>query len=98
MKVIKERHGKTWQKCCNNCDSLLEYENKDIYNTEIDRGTAINARLGRGLFPMTITETVQTVQRVKCVRCPVCGKEVTVEYIDPVPVIKGTYERVRRYI
>ena len=97
MKVVEECHGKTWQKRCSNCDSLLEYENKDIYNTEIDKGTAINVKLGRGLFPMATTEVVQTVQRVKCVRCPVCGSQVIVNYIDFVPVIKGTYERVRRY-
>ena len=98
MKVIEERHGKTWQKRCGNCDSLLEYEESDIYTVERDCGEAINERKVKGfIFPKIIKETVPTVQRVKCVRCPVCGSQVIVNYIDFVPVMKGTYERVRRY-
>lgn len=38
MKVIEERHGKAWQKRCSNCDSLLEYEESDIYTVERDCG------------------------------------------------------------
>lgn len=45
MKVIEERHGKTWQKRCGNCDSLLEYEESDIYTVERDCGEAIKGSL-----------------------------------------------------
>lgn len=98
MKVIEERHGKTYQKRCRNCDSLLEYEESDIYTVERDCGTRINEREVKGfIFPKIIKETVPTVQRVKCVRCPICGRNVIVGYIDFLPVIRGTYEDVRKY-
>lgn len=95
IKVIEERHGKTWQKRCDNCDSLLEYEDSDIYTVERDCGEKINEREVQGfIFPKIIKETVPTVQRVKYVRCPVCGREAVVKYIDWAPVKKGTYEAV----
>lgn len=98
MKVIEERHGKTWQKRCGNCDSLLEYEESDIYTVERDCGEAINERKVKGfIFPKIIKETVPTVQGVKCVRCPVCGRDVIVSSIDLFPVQKGTYEEVGTY-
>lgn len=98
MKVIEERHGKTWQKRCGNCDSLLEYEESDIYTVERDCGEAINERKVKGfIFPKIIKEIVPTVQRVKCVRCPVCGRDVIVSSIDLFPVQKGTYEAVGTY-
>lgn len=99
MKVIEERHGKTWRMHCDNCDSLLEYEESDIYTVERDCGEAINERKVKGfIFPKIIKETVPTVQRVKCVRCPVCGSEVVVGCIDLFRVQKGTYEEVGKYI
>ena len=45
MKVVEECHGKTWQKRCSNCDSLLEYEESDIYTEERDCGEAIKGSL-----------------------------------------------------
>lgn len=45
MKVIEERHGKTWRKRCSNCDSLLEYEENDIYTVERDCREAIKGSL-----------------------------------------------------
>ena len=98
MKIIEERHGKTWQKRCSNCDSLLEYEESDIYTVERYCGEAINERKVKGfIFPKIIKETVPTVQRVKCVRCPVCGCEVVVGYIDLFRKKKGTDEAVGIY-
>lgn len=95
MKVIEERHGKTWQKRCNNCDSLLKYEESDTYTVERDCGEKINEREVKGfIFPKIIKETVPTVQRVKCVCCPVYGREVVVKSIDWAPVKRGTYEAV----
>lgn len=98
MKVVEECHGKTWQKRCSNCDSLLEYEENDIYAVERDCGEAINERKVKGfIFPKIIKETVPTVKREKCVRCPVCGRDVIVSSIDLFPVKKGTYEAVGTY-
>lgn len=49
MKVIEERHGKTWLKRCNNCDSLLKYEESDTYTVERDCGEKNKRKRSKGL-------------------------------------------------
>ena len=97
MKVVEECHGKTWQKRCSNCDSLLEYEENDIYTVERDCGTRTNDKeIKRFIGYEIVHENVPVVQRLKCIRCPICGAQNTVGHIDLFPVIKGTYQPLTR--
>lgn len=97
MKVIEKHNGKKLQKRCDNCDSLLQYKKPDIFVEEKDCGYRQNDREEKKFLGYKIVhETVPTVQRIKYIRCPICGNKVMIGFIDPLPVIKGSYENLTR--
>lgn len=75
MKVIKNGREATYKTTCQQCRSVLEYTEEDVYYiTEKKRG-GLQRTVGHIFKPDEYYVNVYT-QTLRCVKCPVCGNVI----------------------